>query len=188
MKLLDDAIIFAVKAHSGTVRKNSGVPYILHPLEAAVIAASLTGDEEVMAAAVLHDTVEDTEASAEDIRARFGARVAALVAAETEDKRPGQPAADTWRLRKEESLRELAEAEDPGVKILWLADKLSNMRGLYRSWQKDGSAIWERFNQNDPAEQAWYYRSVTKLLAELGKSEAWQELNDLVEKVFEGIR
>ena len=108
--------------------------------------------------------MEDTEASAEDIRARFGARVAALVAAETEDKRPGQPAADTWRLRKEESLRELAEAEDPGVKILWLADKLSNIRAIERDVKAQGDCFWNRFNQKDPLMHAWYYMSIAEIL------------------------
>ncbi len=186
MRLFDEAIVLAVRAHSGQHRKGTGLPYIIHPLEAAAIAATLTEDEEILAAAVLHDTVEDTDTTIEEIEARFGLRVAALVASETENKYPGRPKSETWRLRKEESLAALAKATDPGVKLLWLGDKLSNMRSLYRGWEISGDAIWRNFNQKDPAQQAWYYRALTAALSELKGYEAWQELNELVETVFKG--
>jgi len=187
MTLFDEAIQFAVEKHSGAIRKRESAPYILHPLETAVIAGSMTSDEEVLAAAVLHDTVEDTDATLEEIEARFGARIAELVASETEDKREGAPASETWRIRKEESLEELKKAEDPAVKILWLGDKLSNMRSFYRAWKISGDVIWESFNQKDPAQQAWYYRSIDSLLSELKGYEAWQEFHSLVETVFAGV-
>ncbi len=187
MTEFEEAICFAVEAHSGVTRKRESTPYILHPMEAAVIVGTLTSDSEVLAAAVLHDTVEDTGVSIEELEVRFGPRVAALVASETENKYPGQPKSETWRTRKEESLAELAAAEDPGVKLLWLGDKLSNIRSLYRSWKISGDAIWKTFNQRDPTQQAWYYRSVTAALIELKGYEAWQELNELVETVFEGV-
>ena len=76
MNVIEKAIGFAVKAHAGALRKGTNLPYILHPLEAASIAAQMTDDQEIIAATVLHDTVEDTETSAEDIRKEFGARVA----------------------------------------------------------------------------------------------------------------
>ena len=82
--LLDRAIIFAVKAHSGTERRGKGYPYIVHPLEAVEIVATMTSDQELLAAAALHDTVEDTDVTVDQIRAKFGDRVAALVAAETD--------------------------------------------------------------------------------------------------------
>ena len=95
-ELLDRAIVYAVKAHEGQFRKGTDIPYILHPLEAAAIVGTMTADEAVIAGAVLHDAVEDTDATVEEIRERFGERVAALVAAESEDKRSDLPAASTW--------------------------------------------------------------------------------------------
>ena len=74
--IFERAVIFAVNAHSGMTRKGSRTPYILHPLEAAVIASTLTEDEEVLAACVLHDTLEDTPVAAEELRGDFGERVA----------------------------------------------------------------------------------------------------------------
>ena len=83
-QLLDRAIVFAVKAHAGTERRGKGFPYIVHPMEAVEIVATMTPDQELLAAAALHDTVEDTSVSIEDIRAQFGDRVARLVEAESD--------------------------------------------------------------------------------------------------------
>lgn len=188
MGIVEKAVIFAVEAHGGAVRKRSNVPYILHPLEAASIAGSLSTDHEVIAAALLHDTVEDAGISPDAIRAEFGERVAFLVASETENKRPDVPPAESWQIRKEESLKVLEEAEDDGVRVLWLSDKLSNMRAFYREYVRNGSKFWESFNMKDPSRQAWYYRTVAKLTSSLSDSCAWKEFNELTEKVFEDVK
>ena len=187
MTVFDEAIRFAVEAHGGMTRRRTSAPYILHPLEAAVIAGTMTTDEEVLAAAVLHDTVEDTAVTIEEIRERFGDRVAELVLSETENKYPEIPKLESWRRRKEESLEKLHQAEDPGVKLLWLGDKLSNMRSFFRAWRISGNTIWESFNQKDPAQQAWYYRTIVELLSDLKGYEAWQEFKYMVDAVFEGV-
>ena len=93
--LLERAVAFAAKAHSGTFRKATRIPYIVHPMEAAAIVATLTDDEEVLAAAVLHDVIEDTGHSAEEIAGKFGERVARLVLAESENKRTERSATAT---------------------------------------------------------------------------------------------
>ena len=80
--LVDKAIIFAVKAHEGVPRRGRDFPYIVHPLESLTIVATMTSEPELLAAAVLHDVVEDTDFTVEDIRAEFGDRVAELVDAE----------------------------------------------------------------------------------------------------------
>ena len=187
MTAFEQAIIFAVRAHEGQRRRGETTPYIIHPMEVAAICASMTSDEDVLAAAVLHDTVEDTNATLEQIEAQFGARVARLVAAETENKRANLPPAETWRIRKQESLEDLKFSTDPGVKILWLGDKLANIRSFYRAWQRRGHELWNDFNQKDPAQQAWYYRTITALLSDLKEHAAWQELRDDVERIFEGV-
>lgn len=187
MTLLENAILFAVKAHEGMLRKDKRTPYILHPLEAASICGTLTSDEQVLAASVLHDTVEDTAVTAEEILARFGERVAMLVASETEEPFSHLAPEASWQLRKESSLKALREARDPGVKILWLGDKLSNMRSFYRQWQAEGEAMWRHYHQKDPAAQAWYYRSIARALSDLQDSAAWQEYQHLVESIFQGV-
>lgn len=183
-QLLDEAIVFATNAHAGQVRKMANTPYILHPLEVAAIIATMTNDEHTMAAGVLHDTIEDCGADPKEIKQRFGARVSALVQSETEDKLSDRPPADTWMERKEESLLMLQNTQDEHVKILWLADKLSNMRSFYREYCKKGDAIFQSLNQKDPAMHAWYYRSIAKYLESLKDQYAYQEYVELVGKVF----
>ena len=185
MELVSEAIAFAVKAHDGMRRKKSDVPYILHPMEAAVIVSTMTEDQAVISAAALHDVVEDAEVSIEEIEARFGKRVKELVASETEDKRADLPPTETWRIRKEESLAVLASTDDLDVLILWLGDKLANMRAIYRDWKVEGNNMWQRFNQKDAKEQAWYYQSIIKLTERLSHTSAWLEYKTLTEIVFE---
>ena len=187
MSLVEDAMAFAARAHHGVFRKRSGLPYIMHPLEVAVICGSLTSDQEVLAAALLHDTVEDSDATLEELQTRFGPRVAMLVASETENKREDQPPEETWRVRKEESLEKLHRAEDLGVRILWLSDKLSNIRSLHDMWKREGDAAWLHFHQKDPAQQAWYYRSILRELTPLADTDAYRELQRRVETLFKGV-
>ena len=92
-KFFDEAAKFAIEAHSGTERRGKAYPYILHPMEAASIVATITNDPEMLAAALLHDTIEDTDVTFEQIRDRFGERVATLVQCETAPMSKGL----TWR-------------------------------------------------------------------------------------------
>ena len=184
MELVSEAIVFAVKVHDGMRRKKSDLPYILHPMEAAVIVGTMTEDQDLIAAAALHDVVEDAGVTIEEIEEKFGARVRELVAAETEDKRADLPPSDTWRIRKEESLAALKNTEDIGVLMVWLGDKLANMRSIYREWKVEGDAMWQKFNQKNVTEQAWYYRSIVDLTQRLSNTSAWIEYKTLTELVF----
>ena len=184
MELVSEAIAFAVKAHDGMRRKKSSVPYILHPMEAAVIVGTMTDDQNLIAAAALHDVVEDAGITIEEIEERFGKRVRELVQSETENKRADLLPTETWRIRKEESLAVLKNTEDIGVLMVWLGDKLANMRSLYRDWKVEGDAMWQRFNQKDAREQAWYYHSIVTLTQRLSDTSAWLEYKTLTELVF----
>ena len=184
MELVSEAIVFAVKAHDGMRRKKSDAPYILHPMEAAVIVGTMSDDQNLIAAAALHDVVEDAGITIEEIEEKFGKRVRELVEAETENKREELPAADTWRIRKEESLEVLNNTDDLGVLMVWLGDKLANMRAIYRDWKVEGDAMWQRFNQKNTAEQAWYYGSIVKLTERISHTSAWIEYKTLTEIVF----
>jgi myo-inositol-1(or 4)-monophosphatase len=184
MELVSEAIAFAVKAHDGMRRKKGESPYILHPMEAAVIVGTMTNDQNLIAAAALHDVVEDAGITLEEIEEKFGRRVRELVAAETEDKRDQLPAEATWRIRKEESLAVLRSTEDIGVLMVWLGDKLANMRSIYRDWKQEGDAMWLRFNQKDPIQQGWYYHSIAALTKGLSDTPAWLEYKTLTELVF----
>ena len=184
MELVSEAIIFAVNAHDGMRRKKNKSPYILHPMEAAVIVSTMTNDQEVIAAAALHDVVEDAGIKMETIEEVFGARVRELVESETEDKRADRPPVETWKIRKEESLLVIKNTDDLDVLRVWLGDKLANMRSLYREWKIDGDAMWNNFNQKDPEMQAWYYCTIAELTSRLSETSAWIEYKALTDIVF----
>ena len=186
MSKLDEALRFAISAHEGMRRKVDGSPYVLHPLEAAIIAATMTSDEDVICAAALHDVVEDTPYSPETIGEMFGEHVEMLVVSESENKRRDLPSSQTWLIRKQESLEELAQSQDEGIAIIWLSDKLSNMRSLSRTFDSEGDAMWNHFNQKDPAMHEWYYRQIAELTKNLEHHTAWKEYVWLVNRVFGG--
>jgi myo-inositol-1(or 4)-monophosphatase len=144
----------------------------------------MTDDQELIAAAALHDVVEDADISIDEIEEKFGKRVRELVQAETEDKRADLPPAETWRIRKEESLEVLKNASDIAVLMVWIGDKLANMRAIYREWKVKGDSMWQKFNQKDVNEQAWYYSSIAKYTSRLSNYSAWIEYKTLTEIVF----
>lgn len=181
--LIDKAILFATKAHKNVMRKGSNLPYILHPLETGVIVSTLTDDETIIAAAILHDVLEDTDTTYEELKAEFG-DAADLVKSETEDKRRNLPAEATWKVRKQETINHLTNETRLGVKQIALADKLSNIRSIYRDHQTLGDALWDRFHEKRPTEQGWYYKSLVTALSDQSHTLAYQEYKLLVEKVF----
>ena len=178
--LLDRAILFAVQAHAGTQRRGKGFPYVVHPMEAMVIVATMTDDQEVLAAAALHDVVEDTDVTLDELRAQFGERVACLVDTESDRFAQGKD----WRARKEESLQRLREASRDG-KIVALGDKLSNMRAIARDYATQGDAFWSIFHVKDVDEHEWHYRGLANSLRELSDTFAFQEFEALINQVFQ---
>ena len=182
-ELLDRAIAFAVEAHAGTERRGKGFPYIVHPMEAMAIVATMTSDLELLAAAVLHDTVEDTDVTPEQIRQAFGERVAALVAADTDIRVDGMKREDSWHARKQAAIDRLAVASTD-AKMVALGDKLSNMRAIARDSAAQGDRLWQLFRIADPQAHAWHYRGLADALRELEATAAYQEFEQLIKQVF----
>lgn len=182
-QLLDKAIMFAVRAHSGTERRGKGFPYIVHPLEAVEIVATITPDQELLAAAALHDTVEDTDVTVEQLRAEFGDRVASIVADESDRFTPGVSEEDSWHERKQAAIDRLARASRE-AKIVALGDKLSNMRAIARDYAVMGDKLWSIFHTTDPKEHEWHYRGLADSLRELSDTFAFREFEDLINQVF----
>ena len=182
-ELLDRAILFAVKAHAGTERRGKGFPYIVHPMEAMEIVATITPDQELLAAAALHDTVEDTDVTVEEIRAQFGERIANLVAAESDVFIEGKSEEETWHARKQAAMDRLAAAPHD-AKIVALGDKLSNMRAIARDYAVMGDKLWDIFHAKDPADHEWHYRGLANSLRELSDTFAFREFESLINQVF----
>ena len=181
--LLDRAIVFAVRAHAGTERRGKGFPYIVHPMEAVEIVATMTSDQELLAAAVLHDTVEDTDTTVEQIRTEFGDRIASLVASESDIVVDGVNEEDSWHARKQAAIDRLARASHD-AKVVALGDKLSNMRAIARDYAQQGDALWNLFHVKDRKEHEWHYRGLADSLRELQETFAYQEFEQLINQVF----
>ena len=176
--MIQQAARFAAKAHEGKMRKGSEIPYIVHPLETAVIVSRMTEDPELISAALLHDVLEDTEVTFEELSELFGKRVADLVAAESEDNRK------TWKERKHATIERLASASRE-EKLLCLADKLSNLRSTTADYLLKGEAVWLKFRMRDKKEHEWYYRGVLEQLSDLSGEPAYEEYKELLALLFE---
>ena len=182
--LLDHAIIFAVQAHHNTECRGKGFPYIVHPMEAVEIVATITPDQELLAAAALHDTIEDTDVTVEQLREAFGERVAELVYAESDQFAEGISEEESWHERKQAAINRLAAASHD-AKIVAMGDKLSNMRAIWRDYQVKGDELWKIFHVTDKASHEWHYRGLAASLSELSDTFAYKELIRLIDEVFE---
>ena len=183
--LLDRAINFAVRAHAGSERRGKGFPYIVHPLEAVAIVATMTPDQEILSAAALHDVVEDADVTVEELRAAFGDRIAGLVAWESDVVLAELSEEDSWPLRKQAAIDRLAAAPRD-AKIVALGDKLSNMRAIARDYAVQGDALWNLFHVKDRSAHAWHYDGLAASLSELSETFAYQEFVTLINRVFHG--
>ena len=187
MNMLEEAIIYATVMHQGKVRKLGNTPYILHPMEVAQILSTMTDDQDVITAGILHDVVEDTDGTLAEIKKRFGERVAFLVSSESENKYDGESRSESWKRRKEESLKVLKNSDDQGVRMLWLADKLANIRSLAGNYSEHGDKVWENFHQHDPEMHHWYYQSIAEQLElTLNKTGAFKEFIKHINFIWPG--
>lgn len=182
--MVDRAIQFAAHVHKGMYRKGNKQPYIFHPLEVLSLVSMMTDDDDILSAAVLHDAVEDTPATIEDIRSEFGERVARLVGDETEDKREGQNKSDTWEDRKKEAIASLQNVQDIGAKMICLGDKVSNLRSFHLLQLQQGEEMWNNFNNKDPKKHYWYYSELAKALGELKEHAVYKEYLFLIDTIF----
>ncbi len=181
--LFDRAVNFAVKAHSGTERRGKGFPYIIHLMEAVEIVATITPDQELLSAAMLHDTVEDTPVTVADLRKEFGDRIASIVEAESDVHNEGESEHESWHRRKQEAIDRLTAAPME-AKIVALGDKLSNMRAIARDYAQIGDGLWKMFHVTEKSEHEWHYRGLAHALKDLEVTQAYRELVYLIEEVF----
>lgn len=119
-----DALAFAQRAHAGQRREADGAPFIVHPLEVAMLLYEAGAADEVIAAGVLHDTLEKTDATVYELHARFGPRVCEIVCAETDDPRIAGYA------RRKAELREQVSRAGQDALMVFAADKVSKVREL----------------------------------------------------------
>jgi len=185
ISLVDQAIGFAAKAHEGQRRKSGLVPYIAHPVGVAMLLQRMGCDETIVAAGLLHDIVEDTKVTLEEVRHRFGDDVADIVAVCTE---PPKKSVD-WESRKLHMINALRDAPLQ-AKLVAAADKYHNLSHTLHNKQKEGDKVWKRFGRGK-RQQAWYYRTVSEsIVANIPHPEQYPIFEQLALKIkdlFAGI-
>lgn len=182
MPTIFDAIEFAARAHAGQFRKGTRIPYIVHPLAVARILIEHDAPDDVVLAAVLHDVIEDTNATLAQVRAAFGDDVARLVQGMSEPNRQ-----DTWENRKHHTLT-FMETAPLNVLLIKVADQLDNIRGVREDYLIQGEAVWKRFNRGR-AHQKWYHEGLADLfrrrLTSAQGAALAQEFEENVRAVFD---
>jgi (p)ppGpp synthase/HD superfamily hydrolase len=183
---LYDAIELAARAHHNQVRKGTEIPYIVHPLAVAGWLIRAQCPETLVIAALLHDVVEDTPVSIDELRSHFGREVVELVTALSE---PDKKA--SWEDRKAHTINYLEKQANEDVLLIALADKLDNVRAIRQGLENDGEKFWGRFNR--PREkQKWYYERLDDVFsARVHREPALTLLSTFkaeVKKVFQGSR
>jgi len=181
-KLVIKSLEYAAFYHKKEVRKGTKTPYIVHPVEVAMILKESSLEGEVIAAGMLHDILEDTGVTPDELKAEFGEEILRLVlgASEELEDREGTD----WKERKQHTIEFLKEKADLKVKAITCADKLSNARSMLRDLEtEDPEVFWNRFNEVKK-EQKWYYESLVESLEELEGMQVYNEFKKVVDMLF----
>lgn len=157
MNLIEKAIQVAAKAHDQQYRKSTGTPYISHPFSVGMYLLKAGCSEQVVAAGILHDVVEDTDLSIEQIIELFGSEVATIVEGCSEPDKT-----QSWEKRKQHTIDFLREASLE-IKLVACADKLHNVKSILEEQQRVGEKVWESFKRGRE-KQAWYYTGIWESL------------------------
>ncbi len=178
LELYQKALLFAAEAHKGQLRKGSDVPYITHPVGVSAILAQYNAGGDVVVAGLLHDTLEDTKMTREELEAHFGSLIAGLVAEVSEEKLAnGQEV--PWEVRKRQQLDRLRNA-DLDVVRLKAADVVHNVRSILRDLRVVGEKVWERFNRPRETELEHYRETAELLHSKLGDEPLALDLLEVV--------
>lgn len=180
---IHEAIIYADCRHAGDVRKQTSIPYLVHPMEVMGILIANDCSEDVVVAGILHDAIEDTcenndvirDIVRQEIKTKFGPAVLQIVDNKSEDK------SKTWQEHKQHTVDSLA-TKDLETRLVCCAEKLSNIKSIASDQEKIGEKIWQRFNASKK-DQQWYCTSVVKAL-HLDGYPMYEELKTVVTEVF----
>ena len=179
--LTADAFFFAETLHRGQYRKQTSIPYVYHLLSVAALVGEYGGSEAQVAAALLHDAVEDQggQETLTAIEQRFGSDIATYVLSCTDCLISPKP---PWRERKEAFISRVARL--PGeVKLIVAADKLHNMLSLLRDHRQTGDMLWQRFTGGRDG-TLWYYQAVTEELTKDWDHPILAELCETVQRLL----
>ena len=162
MDIVPKALEFATKYHKNMVRKGTRIPYMAHLLNVAKLLAERNCSDEIIAAAILHDIVEDCAVTIEEISTKFGKDIAEIVAGATEKyklEKSDFDAVATWQERKQHTIDTIKERATLEQVLVIMADKLDNISSISYDLKRIGNDVWDRFNANKE-QQKWYYENL----------------------------
>lgn len=177
LDIVEKALQLASKSHEGQYRKNTDIPYITHPVAVGMLLVKNGYSEEIVASGILHDTVEDTELTLEDIKREFGTKIAEIVEGSSEPDK-----SLPWKDRKEHTIEYLKGASEE-IRIVVCADKLHNIRSIIRDYEIVGEEVWARFNAGKE-QQKWYYTNIVESLGSQSTFDLLTELRNEVNRLF----
>lgn len=159
------AIQFAARKHHGHFRKEvEPLPYITHLFSVALLVAEDGADDDTVSAALLHDTLEDTETTREELVSAFNERVVELVEAVSEQKKTHAGEPIPWKERKIGYLAQLEGAHDEAL-LISIADKIDNIESKLEAFSKEGSAVHGQWSQS-PESYLWFHGEVVRIAEE----------------------
>jgi (p)ppGpp synthase/HD superfamily hydrolase len=176
----EQALLYAATIHAGQARKGTTIPFLAHVMSVAGIALEHGADEDQAIGALLHDAVEKGGGPSrlDDIRARFGQKVAEIVEGCTEQQGNPKP---PWRARKAAYIAHLPRVLEP-VRLVSAADKLHNARAILRDLRALGDAVWDRYSGGKEG-MLWYYRCLVQAFKTAGINPLVEELERVVTEI-----
>lgn len=181
--LVAEAVTFAAQNHGVQARKGTLIPYLVHPMNVGKSLIRYGAGTDLAIAGILHDLVEDTPATLDDVRERFGDRVAELVEHASEPDKDAD-----WRTRKQHTVSSVETCNDIELLALKCADKLDNLRDTSFDLSQEGEVLWERFNTpNGKVDQAWYYGALSDVFSKKLSGTQWQELAEALRTLVKSL-
>ncbi len=173
--LVEKATPLALKAHKEQMRKEAPTPYIVHPMRVAILLARYGLPDVVVAAGLVHDVVEDTDVSLDDVREELGEEIVTLVAPVTHDD------SLEWTARKKAYI-DAVRAANENVKAIATADKIANAESLLAAHAREGSGVWRHFNAGKE-KKIWFEEAMLSMLQESWMHPLVDEYAQMVEKL-----
>lgn len=177
MDIIEKALKVAAIAHENQYRKKTNIPYFTHPVAVGMILMRAGYGDVLIAAGILHDTVEDTPLTLAEIEESFGSSVAKIVqgCSEPDKSLP-------WEDRKKHTIEYLKTAPSD-IRVVACADKLHNVRSIINDYEQLGEEVWKKFKRGKE-QQKWYYTNVIKSLESQSSFHLLEELKIEVNRLF----
>jgi len=172
--LIDTAARIAAIAHKNQRRRQNDIPYIMHPTSVALLLSQHDFPDAVVAAALVHDVLEDTDFPEEELRTAMGEEVMAIVDAVTNDNLL------PWEEKKLAYIESVKQSPE-GAKAVATADKIHNLRDLLNAYEEQGEALWKNFNAAKE-KKLWFEEAMLSMLKRSWSHALVEEYERLVEE------